>query len=149
MQPLKTIVNPSIESVIGCFANGDGSITASRRWPSATAPDDQTPQSSGPRGVRASVIRATATTSAAAPSNRTSPAMPHMTERSGHHAQLAERRIACAFDQHAFAHATLEEVDDDLRDALTGNEHGHTGRVRAHRLRRDLAHGLAQLDPLR
>src|SRR3954464_5801583 len=114
MQPLKTIVNPSIESVIGCFANGDGSITASRRWPSATGPDDQTPQSSGPRGVRASVIRATTSPSAAAPSNRTSPAMPRCPERSGHHAQLAEGLIASAFDQHPFAQSLVEEVDDDL-----------------------------------
>src|SRR3954464_15232598 len=121
MQPLNTIVKPIVGRCSGCLANGDGSMIASRRWPRATELDDQTPQSSGPRGVSASVIRATAATSAAAPSNRTSPAMPPMTERSGHHAQLAERRIACAFDQHPFAHATLEEVDDDLRDALTGN----------------------------
>src|SRR3954465_12417709 len=103
MQPLNTIVKPSVESVIGCLANGDGSMIASRRWPRATEPDDQTPQSSGPRGVSASVIRATAATSAVASSKRISPAMPHMTERSGDHAQLVEGRIVRALEKHALA----------------------------------------------
>src|SRR3954467_10033001 len=149
MQPLNTMVKPSIESVIGCLATGDGSMIASRRCPRATEPDDQTPQSSGPRGVSASVIRATAATSAVASSKRISPAMPHMTERSGDHAQLVEGRIVRALEKHALADTLLEEVDDHLGDPLPWDEHGHARWIRAHRFGCDLTDGVAELDVLR
>src|SRR5688500_7140146 len=52
-------------------------MTFSRRCPSATGPAAHTPEPSGPRSPMVAVIRATAATSAAAPSRRTSPLSPH------------------------------------------------------------------------
>ena len=42
-------------------------MTVSRRWPSATGPGAHSPDPSGPRAAIVSVIRVTATASAAAP----------------------------------------------------------------------------------
>src|SRR3954452_1743254 len=123
MQPLNTIVSPRSESVIGCFAWVDGSMIASRRWPRATDPDAQMPLSSGPRRRTAFVIFVTAITSASAPSQRISPAMPHMSRSSGDDAQLVQGRVGRALDQHAFVDARLQEVHDRLRHALARDEH--------------------------
>src|ERR1700730_2036702 len=54
----------------------------SRRCPRATGPWAPPPSASGPRDVIAPVIRATAPTSAACPSQRISPQMPHMSPAS-------------------------------------------------------------------
>src|SRR3954452_16056829 len=50
----------------------------SRRCPNATGPRLTRPSPSGPRCARQAVIRATAPPSAVVPSNRSSPARPHM-----------------------------------------------------------------------
>src|SRR3954451_23557224 len=78
MQPLKTAVSPSSLSTIGCEPHGDRSMTDRRRWPNATRPLLQDPCPSGPRGTRASTIRATAVVSAREPSKVISPQRPHM-----------------------------------------------------------------------
>ena len=53
-------------------------MTDSRRCPNATRPLLHEPWPSGPRGTRASTIRATAVVSARVPSNVISPQSPHM-----------------------------------------------------------------------
>src|SRR3954452_11727784 len=78
MQPLKTAVSPSSLSTIGCEPQGDKSMTDRRRWPKATRPALHVPCPSGPRGTRASTMRATAVVSAREPSNVISPERPHM-----------------------------------------------------------------------
>jgi len=53
--PLNTIVLPRSVSCIGWWPAGDGSMIASRLFPSATAPPSivstETPASSGPRAI--------------------------------------------------------------------------------------------------
>ena len=78
MQPLKTAVSPSSLSTMGWEPQVERSMTESRRWPNATRPLLQDPWPSGPRGTRASTIRATAVVSARDPSNVISPQSPHM-----------------------------------------------------------------------
>src|ERR1700721_166319 len=78
MQPLNTSVSPRSLSTIGWAPWADRSMIDSRRWPNATGPCATTPSESGPRDVIAPVIRTTAPTSAACPSQRISPQIPHM-----------------------------------------------------------------------
>src|SRR6185312_8756339 len=78
MQPLNTSVKPSSLSTIGCAPCTERSMIDSRRCPNATGPCAMMPSESGPRATIAPVIRATAATSAARPSNRTSPQIPHI-----------------------------------------------------------------------
>src|SRR5271156_1491438 len=78
MQPLNTNVSPRSLSTIGWAPWADRSMIDSRRCPNATGPCATTPSESGPRDVIAPVIRTTAPTSAACPSTRISPQIPHM-----------------------------------------------------------------------
>src|ERR1700761_34024 len=84
MQPLNTKVSPRSASTIGCAPRADRSMIDSRRCPRATGPWATTPSASGPRDVIAPVIRLTAPTSAACPSQRISPQIPHMSTVSVH-----------------------------------------------------------------
>src|SRR6476659_2405335 len=82
MQPLNTSVSPSSLSTIDWAPRAERSMIDSRRWPNATGPCAIMPSASGPRDVIAPVIRATAPTSAACPSQRISPQIPHMSPAS-------------------------------------------------------------------
>ena len=76
--PCVTAVSPSSLSTIGWEPQVERSMTDSRRWPKATRPLLHEPWPSGPRGTRASTMRATAVVSAVEPSNVISPHRPHM-----------------------------------------------------------------------
>src|SRR3954447_5622518 len=78
MQPLKITVSRSGASTIGWAPAAERAMIDSLRWPNATGPRLTRPSPSGPRCARQAVIRATAPTSAVVPSNRSSPARPHM-----------------------------------------------------------------------
>src|SRR3954447_6009680 len=92
MQPLKTRVRPCCSSTIGWAAASERSITLRRRWASATHPSAHEPWPSGPRGASRSAICSTVPRSAARPSYRTSPAMPHMGAPPGSSGDLAWSR---------------------------------------------------------
>src|SRR5947208_486570 len=78
MQPLKTTTRPRSLSTIGWAACSERSITLSRRCPRAAGPWAHIPALSGPRDACRPVILATASTSAARLSNRSSPLSPHI-----------------------------------------------------------------------
>src|SRR3954468_17319643 len=77
MIPLNTTVSPSSASTMGWAPASVRSMIFSRRWPSATGPDCQPPEPSGPRRWSWSHMALTAAMSATPPSNLTSPEMPH------------------------------------------------------------------------
>ena len=79
MQPLKTSASPNSGSTIGWLPRSDRSMILRRRCPRATGPLANTPLASGPRRVIEQVMSSTAATSAALPSKRISPQIPHMT----------------------------------------------------------------------
>jgi hypothetical protein len=78
MQPFQQIVSPSSASTMGWAPASERSMIFSRRRPSATRPCDHTPEPSGPRRAIVPVMVATAATSGAWSSSRTSPVAPHI-----------------------------------------------------------------------
>jgi hypothetical protein len=78
MQPLKTTLMPRSASIMGCWDFSDRSRILNRLCPKPTLPRTTMPEASGPLGARMSAIFEIAETDGVAPSNLTSPQIPHI-----------------------------------------------------------------------